>query len=392
MLQRLLGEKRLLFRLGGIIVNDLAPGERASWKEYRLDNKGIWDWVAWEALTHESVLRNKDDSVLGVIRYKPFVQQKGEKIDLPAFSKGWVMNIEEQHGEAGEACFLTLTWNPFLNLKGDRVENALGENSSITIEAMEQHMFSVLDTLASRFPSEAEARILKYQEIIDYLAFSLAHGRLYVEMPAVPVDLDSLLTQDFSADFSKNLITFGEETFLVLTLPAFLGCMEETLRRIVEEMTRTEIPCRHVQRILFFGEKEARKEMERRDRMGLWCNSRKYIKELIEAPLHGKFHGYYNNTLVALVKTEDYARTVAYLRKLFYETQEFYIIENFNAKQRWWGTIPAHFRAGIAAPICAFQSVEELLRASGKDKEEEMETLISVDEDEQGREEAHVPT
>jgi len=373
-------------------VNDLAPGERASWKEYRLDNKGIWDWVAWEALTHESVLRNKDDSVLGVIRYKPFVQQKGEKIDLPAFSKGWVMNIEEQHGEAGEACFLTLTWNPFLNLKGDRVENALGENSSMTIEAMEQHMFSVLDTLASRFPSEAEARILKYQEIIDYLAFSLAHGRLYVEMPAVPVDLDSLLTQDFSADFSKNLITFNEETFLVLTLPAFLGCMEETLRRIVEEMTRTGIPCRHVQRILFFGEKEARKEMERRDRMGLWCNSRKYIKELIEAPLHGKFHGYYNNTLVALVKTEDYARTVAYLRKLFYETQEFYIIENFNAKQRWWGTIPAHFRAGIAAPICAFQSVEELLRASGKDKEEEMETLISVDEDEQGREEAHVPT
>ena len=137
MLQRLLGEERLLFRLGGIIVNDLAPGERASWKEYRLDNKGIWDWVAWEALTHESVLRNKDDSVLGVIRYKPFVQQKGEKIDLPAFSKGWVMNIEEQHGEAGEACFLTLTWNPFLNLKGDRVENALGENSSMTIEAME---------------------------------------------------------------------------------------------------------------------------------------------------------------------------------------------------------------------------------------------------------------
>ena len=390
MLQRLLGEERLLFRLGGIIVNDLAPGERASWKEYRLDNKGIWDWVAWEALTHESVLRNKDDSVLGVIRYKPFVQQKGEKIDLPAFSKGWVMNIEEQHGEAGEACFLTLTWNPFLNLKGDRVENALGENSSMTIEAMEQHMFSVLDTLASRFPPEAEARILKYQEIIDYLAFSLAHGRLYVEMPAVPVDLDSLLTQDFSADFSKNLITFGEETFLVLTLPAFLGCMEETLRRIIEDMTRTGIPCRHVQRVLFFGEKEARKEMERRDRMGLWCNSRKYIKELIASPLHGNFHGYYNNTLVGLIPTADYGKIVRYLRQLFYETQEFYIIENFNAKQRWWGTIPAHFRAGIAAPICAFQSIEELLRASGKDKEEEMETLISVDEDEQGREEDHV--
>lgn len=375
-------------------MNDLARGEVPSWKEYSLENKEVQDWVVWEALTHESVLRSKDDSVLGVIRYKPFQRKEGAGISLPAFSQGWVMNIEEQHGEEGEACFLTLTWNPFLSLKGDKVENALGENAAMSIDAMEQHMFSVLDTLASRFPPEAEAKILKYQEIIDYLAFSLSHGRMYVEMPDVPVDLDVYLTQDFTANFSKNLITFGEETFLILTLPAFLGAMEKTLRRIIEEMARGGIPCRHVQRILFFDEKEARKEMERRDRMGLWCRSRKYIKELIEAPLHGKFHGYYNNTLVALVKTENYARTVAYLRKLFYETQEFYIIENFNAKQRWWGTIPAHFRAGVAAPICAFQNLEDLLMASGSGsmKKEETETLISVDEDDSGREEAHVPT
>ena len=375
-------------------MNDLARGEVPSWKEYSLENKEVQDWVVWEALTHESVLRSKDDSVLGVIRYKPFQRKEGAGISLPAFSQGWVMNIEEQHGEEGEACFLTLTWNPFLSLKGDKVENALGENAAMSIDAMEQHMFSVLDTLASRFPPEAEAKILKYQEIIDYLAFSLSHGRMYVEMPDVPVDLDVYLTEDFTANFSKNLITFGEETFLILTLPAFLGAMEKTLRRIIEEMARGGIPCRHVQRILFFDEKEARKEMERRDRMGLWCRSRKYIKELIEAPLHGKFHGYYNNTLVALVKTENYARTVAYLRKLFYETQEFYIIENFNAKQRWWGTIPAHFRAGVAAPICAFQNLEDLLMASGSGsmKKEETETLISVDEDDSGREEAHVPT
>ena len=162
------------------------------------------------------------------------------------------MNIEEQHGEAGEACFLALIWNLFLSMKGEKVENALGENAAMSLDAMEQHMFSVLDTLASRFPPEAEARILKYQEIIDYLAFSLSHGRLYVEMPDVPVDLDVYLTQDSTADFSKNLITFGEEIFLILTLPAFLGVMEKTLRRIIEEMEHAHIPCRHVQRILFF--------------------------------------------------------------------------------------------------------------------------------------------
>ena len=112
-------------------MNDLARGEVPSWKEYSLENKEVQDWVVWEALTHESVLRNKDDSVLGIIRYKPFERKDGAGISLPAFSQGWVMNIEEQHGEAGEACFLTLTWNPFLSLKGDKVENALGENLSL---------------------------------------------------------------------------------------------------------------------------------------------------------------------------------------------------------------------------------------------------------------------
>ena len=369
----------------------LLQGEVPSWKEYNLENKAVWDWIVWEALTHESVLRNKDDSVFGVIRYTPFAEdEEGDKIALPAFSQGWVMNIEEQHGEAGEACFLTLTWNPFLNLKGDKVENTLGESAAISLEAMEQHMYAVLDLLASRFPPQAQARILKYQEIIDYLAFSLTHGRLHVEMPSVPVDLDAALTADFHADFSQNLITYGEETFLVLTLPAFLGAREETLRRIIEEMKHSAIPCRHVQRVLFFSEKEAEKEMARRDRMGLWCKSRKYIKELIQAPLRGAFYGYYNNTLVALVKTKDYGKAVSYLRQLFYETQEFYVIENFNAKQRWWGTIPAHFRAGIVPPICAFQKLEDLLRAGGSAQREEAETLLSVDEDEQGKEETYV--
>lgn len=163
-------------------MNDLARGEVPSWKEYSLENKEVQDWVVWEALTHESVLRSKDASVLGVIRYKPFERKEGAGISLPAFSQGWVMNIEEQHGEAGEACFLALTWNPFLSLKGDKVENALGGNAAMSLDAMEQHMFSVLDTLASRFPPEAEAKILKYQEIINYLAGHLRQRALQREV------------------------------------------------------------------------------------------------------------------------------------------------------------------------------------------------------------------
>ena len=93
-----------------------------SWKEYHLDNKTIADWLPWGALTHENVMRNKDDSVLGVIRYKrfdppqriPFYEWKNP-IYLPSFRRGWSIWLEEQYAEDGDVeCFLTLCWNPFL--------------------------------------------------------------------------------------------------------------------------------------------------------------------------------------------------------------------------------------------------------------------------------------
>ena len=65
--------------------------QKMSWKEYDLSNKSIADWLPWLGLSHENVLRNKDDSVLGMIRYKRFREDgtKVQRIALPSFRQGW---------------------------------------------------------------------------------------------------------------------------------------------------------------------------------------------------------------------------------------------------------------------------------------------------------------
>ena len=74
-----------------------------------------------------------------------------------------------------------------------------------------------------------------------------------------------------------------------------------------------------------------------------------------------RLNGYYNNQTVALVSQEDYARTEAYLEKLLGMLGIPYIVEDFNAKDLWWGSLPGLFRAAVVPPICGFRTIEELL-------------------------------
>ena len=335
-----------------------------SWKEYHLDNKTIADWLPWGALTHENVMRNKDDSVLGVIRYKRFdppqhVQffEWKNPIFLPTFRRGWSIWLEEQYAADGDVeCFLTLCWNPFL--KDDEVVNGLEDTPQLLYD-MEYDLAVTLRRMAWSFPKEAEATVLSYQEIVDYLTFSLTLGRTHVAMPDVPVDLDVFLTAGIDLDFASNHVRLGDEKFLVLTLPSVVGSQESVLRQLTEDLHGAGIPCRHVQRLLLFDKTEAEKEL--RNYTGRWCPSRKYIKDILTGHMLQRLNGYYNNQTIALVSQEDYARTEAYLEKLLGTLGIPYIVEDYNAKDLWWGSLPGLFRAAVVPPICGFRTIEELL-------------------------------
>ena len=333
-----------------------------SWKEYRLDSKTIADWLPWCALTHESVLRNKDDSVLGVIRYRPFAQRRGNRhpMPLPSFRRGWSIWIEEQYETESAvqeaACFFALCWNPFIRT-GVAV-NGL-DDTQHALDDMEKELARVLHHIASTFPAEAQACVLSYQEVIDYLTFSLTLGRKKITMPEVPVDLDIFLTTEIDLDFTSNHVRLNEDVFLVLTLPSAFGTQEEVLHQMTAQLHAAGIPCRHVQRLLLFGKAEAEKELHRYTEK--WCPSRKYIKELLTGDTLQALSGYYNNQLIVLTPKDGCIRVQTYLEKLLCQRGLPYIIEDYNAKDLWWGSLPGLFRAAVVPPICGFQTLEDLL-------------------------------
>ena len=316
--------------------------QKMSWKEYDLSNKSIADWLPWLGLSHENVLRNKDDSVLGMIRYKRFREDgtKVQRIALPSFRQGWSIWFEEQYDIEKENpfdadCILTVAWNPFLTKTGDMVKNTL-DGESIPLDAMESVLAKLLQRIARSFPEEAAAKVLADQEIIDNLTFALTLGRERIEMPDPPLDLDSYLTQDLDLDFSANHVRLGNEVFLVLTLPGITGTRDPVYERIGRGVLHAGIPYRHVQRLLLFDEKTARKELA--SYTAKWCPSRKYIKDM---------------------------------RTILYEMELPFIIEDYNAKDLWWGSLPGLFRAGLVPPLCGFSSLEELLAMEKSEEAEE---------------------
>ena len=54
-------------------------------------------------------------------------------------------------------------------------------------------------------------------------------------------------------------------------------------------------------------------------------------------------------------------RTAEYLHHLMYARALPYVIEDYNAKDLWWGSLPGMFMAGLVPPICGFAALEDLL-------------------------------
>ena len=246
----------------------------------------------------------------------------------------------------------------------------------------------VRQTLAAFFPAEAQAHLLSYQEIVDYLCFTLTMGKRRMEMPDPPIDLDLYLTDRLPLNFTENHVRLGDEIFLLLSLPALYGAQADIYEELWQSFAGHRIPCRHTQRLLLFGKKEAEKEL--RSYTGKWCPSRRYIKELLTEDGLGRLNGYYTNEIILLIPKEEFDPVASYLHRLMYARALPYVIEDYNAKDLWWGSLPGMFTAGLVPPLCGFAALEDLLNVeqpAQTDEEEESE----VPEEVIGEEEEIVP-
>ena len=325
-----------------------------SWKEYTQANETVADWLPWGGITQPHVVEGKDGSFFSVIRYQPVLSNAELQLDLKPLGNGWSLWLDRHHQPGQEdSCHLVLCWNPFINKSGGAA-NALSK--VLVPQAKCREYFALAaETLATQLKRNTEARLLEYQEIIDYMAFPISMGEESIEMPEVPLYLDALLTQDLDISLVHNDITLGDKKIVIFTLPASLDDEENS----VVSKAFEHVPFRHVKRFLVFGAVEAEKNM--RHYMGKWCQGRKSIRRSLTADLIGEMNGAYSENYQLLVKASTKAAVEDYVRHMLDLLEVPYVIEDYNRKDVWWGSLPGLFRANAAAPQIGFAGLNELL-------------------------------
>lgn len=324
-----------------------------SLKEYDIDDTAIAEWLPWGGLVHPNVMKNKDGSFFGIIEYKPYLSQENRKIKDRKYQNGWIIWSEKQHWQGTDHYFLTISWNPFY----DRLLKA--ENTLHSYPVYEKNAAAYfakeMESFAEDISVVTTCQLLAYQEILDFLSFTLSLGENSVIMPQVPLYLDVLLSKDLNAKFLENGISINGKQMLVLTLPAI---PEMPIMGILYKAFES-IPYRYVQRLLLFDKNKAQEDLEKY--VSKWCSGRKSLRKMMVADILSNLNGYYSASLIFLLPDEIYNEMRDYCKAVLDTLECPYFLENYNLKDVWWGSLPSVFRANITAPICGFMYLDELL-------------------------------
>ena len=345
-------------------------------KEFEVDNTAVEEWLMWGGITRPSIMQQKDGSCFSVIEYKPYEREYLTKeIEIPEFCRGWAIWNERQHTLNGDKDFIVIFWNPFETKINPYIENTLGEKikKENFLEYFEEEVKKIYDEISK----VTETKLLEYQDLMNFLTFTLTMDEKEVKMPEVPLYMDALLSQDVEFEFEANDIYVNGKKIFVLTLPDLHNVWE-----IFEKVKRFEY--RYVRRILLFNEKESETELKKYTEK--WCPNRKIMLQEIEKGILGNFNGYcYNGFIFSLAETE-YETFRAYVEE-YLETREIsYLIEKYNLKDVWWGSLPGIFLANITPPLIGFNSFEDFIlhidNQQEKQKEHKFQHIIKEIENE----------
>lgn len=330
----------------------------SDYETYGIDDNDVGEWVAWGALTRPSVMRQRGGSYFSVIAYSPY--KKSISLNFPKFRKGWMVTNEHQHypsvngTPAYSMDYLIILWNPFYSSGKTTVENIiqLGDKK-IKVKAKDdiEYFMSVVAEIYNELLKETSAQILEYQELLNFISFSLTLGDDSVSMPEIPMYLDYLLTQNNKFVFGDNSIHINDKKVYVVTLA---DIVDSNIYYSLFE----NIPFRHVRRLLCFNDEETKQEL--RDYTKNWCGSRNSMKLYLMENIQGKLNGYYHEGLFFHLD-KNYKNFPQYLENNFDASGIFYCIESFNLKDTWWGSLPGNFLANIVPPLTGFSSLEDIL-------------------------------
>ena len=327
-----------------------------SLQEYNVDLSKFQEWLPWGGLTLPHVLENKDGSFVAIMEYEPYPHD-AEELPLPEFPRGWAIWVERQHFARISKDYLVFCWNPF-KLNTGVVRNTLGK--AVKTPDCRRYFGKATKDLEARINNVTTARLLEYQEILDFLSFTLSLKPHTAEMPEVPLYLDVLMSQDLNLHFGDNDIGLGDETFIVCSL---LGMPE--LEKLYSGFS--SISYRHIRRVLCVNKHQADR-FTKKYTSG-WCPSRRYIKKgLMDGLTDGTFCGCYSEYFIFLFSDENFKNFLPYMTEMMKKVEASFRVESFRMKDIWWGSLPGIFRADIQFPVLYFKNLGELLQKSTKEE------------------------
>ena len=310
-------------------------------KEYEVNNTKVEEWLTWGGITLPAVMQQKDGSCFSVIEYEPYEKNYfTKKMEIPKFCRGWAMWNERQHKLKGDKNFLVIFWNPFAMKENSYIENTLGEK--VEKKFFLKYFNEEVEKISKEISKVTRAKLLEYQELMNFLSFSLTLEEKEIKMPEVPLYMDALLSQDEQFEFTANDININGRKLLILSLPDLSNVWE-----MFEEIKKYEY--RYVRRILIFDERES--EIEMKKYCGNWCPNRKIMQKEIERGILSKFNGYYWSGFIFLLNNEEYEEVRTALEKYLTLKESAFVFEKYNLKDVWWGSLAGMYLANITPPI-----------------------------------------
>ncbi len=324
-----------------------------SLQEFTTELNRVVDNLPYGGLVKSNVLRCKDDSYLGCIEFDRFLVPEDSITDtFPEFRRGWSIWSEHQHLPEKDRYIVYLSWNPFKEKDG-LVKNLLRKSKKI--EDRDSYFQEQLEKFCEIAKNFINCRILEYNDFLSALNYSLSFDLIESPKPEVPLYLDYYLTKGIAFKFFENDIVLNNKKLIVVTLSSFPT--PDTTRTLYKAFAREKF--RHVKRMLFMNEKEYTSEMRRY--MAAWCKGRKSVKKFIADDIFpGEFHGLATENLI-FITDRDNNDLSDYIFKVMDVLELPYILESFNLKDVWWGSLPGLFRANINPPAVSMENIYEML-------------------------------
>ena len=323
-----------------------------SYKEYTVDDLAVDEWLSWGGITRPAILEQKDHSLFSVLTYLPWKKDfLTKEVEFPEFRRGWGFWSERQHTPTEEKNYLALFWNPFIIKNKSYIANTLNDEK-VARENYRAYFEYEMGDFTNKIQQITTAKQIEYQELINFLTFSLSVGDCYFEMPETPLALDVYLSQDITFKFAANDIFINDKRVLILTLPS-LPNPEKLFELFADK------PYRYVRRLLTFDSEETEAEMDKY--LGSWCPGRKTTLKEIQKGIVDKLNGYYHNGFIFHLPQNEYDDFRKYITDILTDMELPFIIEKYNLKDIWWGSLPGMYLSNITPPLLGFSSVTDLL-------------------------------